>query len=57
MAELNPFAYVDAVSASKIDIVRGADNEIQRSLMEKGINPFMMNKAFSYHPHTILYAN
>lgn len=50
---MNPFDYVNSINSNK-DIIRGSDNE---KLMEDGYQPWMVNKAFSYHKDTILYAN
>lgn len=50
---MNPFDYVNSINSNK-DIIRGSDNE---KLMEDGYQPWMVNKAFSYHKDTLLYAN
>jgi len=50
----NPFDYVQAVSDSKKDLMRGTEND---TLVEKGYNPFLTNKPLSYHPDAILHAN
>lgn len=47
---MNPFDFVNSVSHSKIDIM-------QSDLDEKEYAPYLVNKALSYHPDTILYAN
>jgi len=48
-----PFDYVFAINTHK-DIMSDTDND---SLMEKDYNPFLSNRAFSYHNDTILQAN
>ncbi len=50
----NPFVYVDAINFSKKDLMRGTVND---ELAESGYVPFMVNRALSYHPDTILEAN
>jgi len=50
----NPFDYVTAISDTKKDLMRGTEND---TLAEKGYNPFLTNKAMSYHPDAILHAN
>ena len=47
---MNPFEFVKAISYSKKDIMVD-------ELIEKEYNPFIVNRAFSYYPDTILYAN
>ena len=49
----NPFEYVNAINAHK-DIIRQSENA---DLSEKLYSPFHVNKALSYFPETILYAN
>ena len=49
----NPFEYVNAINAHK-DIIRQSENP---DLSEKLYSPFHVNKAMSYFPETILYAN
>lgn len=51
---MNPFDYVNAINDSKKNIMVNTDND---ELAEKNYNPYMCNKAFSYHMDTILYAN
>ncbi len=51
---MNPFEYVDSVSYTKKDIMRGTEND---DLAEKSYNPFIVNLALSYHPDSILAAN
>jgi len=50
----NPFVYVDSVSYTKKNLMRGTAND---ELAEKGYKPFLANKALSYHQDAILYAN
>lgn len=47
----NPFAFVDAVSYSKQNLIREGKE------IESDYNPFLTNRAFSYHPDTVLYAS
>lgn len=51
---MNPFDYVNAINQSKKDLMTGTEND---ELAEKGYVPFLTNKALSYFPDTILYAN
>lgn len=48
------FAYVNAVSHSKKDMMRGTEND---ELAQKGYNPFMTNRSLSYHIDAIQEAN
>lgn len=50
---MKPFEYVDAINQGK-DIIRGSENP---ELAEKGYNPWMANKALSYHADTVGFAN
>ncbi len=50
----NPFIYIDSVSYTKKNLMRGSNND---DLAEKGYKPFLANKALSYHQDAILYAN
>ena len=50
----NPFVYVDSVSSSKKNLMRGSAND---ELAEKGYKPFLTNRSLSYHQDTVLYAN
>lgn len=54
MADANPFIYADSVSNTKKNLMRGSEND---ELAEKGYNPFLVNKAMSYHQDAILHAN
>lgn len=51
---MSPFDFVNAINTSKKDLIRQSDNP---ELSEKLYNPFIINKALSYFPDTILYAN
>lgn len=46
---MNPFDFVNSITHTKEDIM---DN-----LSEKDYNPFIVNRALSYFPDTVLYAN
>jgi hypothetical protein len=50
----NPFTYVDSVSYSKKNLMRGSEND---ELSEKGYKPFLTNRSLSYHQDSVLYAN
>jgi hypothetical protein len=50
----NPFDYVKDIQRGKKDIIRNSENP---SRMEAGYNPFMVNRALSFYPDSILYAN
>lgn len=50
----NVFDYVNAINFTKQDLMTGTDND---ELAEKGYVPFMVNRALSYFPDTVLYAN
>ena len=51
---MKPFDYVNAITQSKKDLMRGTDND---DLAEKGYNPWLTNNALSQFPDTILHAN
>ena len=51
---MNPFDFVNSINDSKKNLMVGTEND---ELAEKGYNPFLINKAFSYFIDTILYAN
>jgi Bacteriophage clamp loader A subunit len=51
---MNPFDYVDSISKSKKNLMRDSDND---ELSEKAYTPYIVNKALSYFPDTLLYAN
>lgn len=48
--ELNPFKFVDAINSTKKNLITDA-------YTEKMYQPFMTNRALSYFPDTIFYAN
>jgi hypothetical protein len=50
----NPFIYVDSVSYSKKNLMRGTAND---DLAERGYKPFLTNRSLSYHQDSILFAN
>jgi len=50
----NPFEYVSAASHNKKDLMTNTEND---KLAEKGYMPFITNKAFSYFPDSIAFAN
>jgi hypothetical protein len=50
----NPFVYVDSISYSKKNLMRGTEND---DLSEKGYSPFLTNRSLSYHQDSVLYAN
>lgn len=50
---MNPFDYVNAINANK-DIIRESES---REAAEKGYNPYIANRALSYHPDTVMFAN
>lgn len=47
----NPFDFVASVSDTKIDLLK------QEGYREEDYVPYLTNKALSYHPDSILYAN
>lgn len=50
----NPFDYINAINTSKVDLMTGTDND---KLAEKGYEPFLTNRALSYHADTVGLAN
>tara|TARA_B100000508_G_scaffold136306_1_gene129155 strand:- start:303 stop:695 length:393 start_codon:yes stop_codon:yes gene_type:complete len=50
MTKLSPFDFVNSITGSK-------DYLIVDDVSKKAYNPFMVNKALSYWPDTIMYAN
>lgn len=50
----NPFDYVNAISYGKDDLMTGTEND---ELAEAAYNAYLTNKALSYFPDTLLYAN
>lgn len=51
---MNPFDFVNSINMSKKDLMTGTEND---ELAEKSYAPFIVNKALSYFPDTLLYAN
>lgn len=51
---MNAFDYVNAINMSKKDMMTGTEND---ELAEKGYVPFVTNRALSYFPETVMYAN
>lgn len=51
---MNPFDFVNSINLTKKDLMVGTEND---ELAEKGYAPFIVNKALSYFPDTLLYAN
>jgi len=54
MTKENPFIYVDSVTNTKKNLMRGSAND---ELAESGYNPFLTNKSLSYHQDAILHSN
>lgn len=50
----NPFDYINSVSHTKKDMMRGTEND---DLSEKEYKPFLANRSLSFHTDSILYAN
>lgn len=50
----SPFDYVNDIMYGKKDIIRNSENP---DLAEMLYQPFLVNRALSYFPDTILYAN
>lgn len=48
---MNPFDFVNSINQTKKDLLK--DSEV----LETEYTPFLVNKALSYFPETILYAN
>jgi Bacteriophage clamp loader A subunit len=52
---MTPFDFVNAINSSKkTDLMTGTDND---ELSEKAYVPFVVNRALSYFPDTLMYAN
>lgn len=51
---MTPFDYVNAINMSKKDLMTGSEDDIQA---EKDYVPFVVNRALSYFPETLMYAN
>lgn len=51
---MNPFDFANSITYNKKDLMSGTEND---ELSEKAYAPFLVNKALSYYPDTVLYAN
>jgi len=51
---MKPFDYVNSISKTKNNMMQGTEND---ALAEKAYVPYIVNKALSYFPDTILHAN
>ena len=51
---MSPFDFVNSVTHNKKDLMTGTEND---ALSEASYVPFVVNKALSYFPDTILHAN
>lgn len=51
---MNPFDFVNSINSTKQNMMRDTEND---ELAERGYNPFMTNRALSYHNDTIGLAN
>lgn len=51
---MNVFDYVNSIMFNKKDMMTGTDND---ELAEKEYIPFIVNRALSYFPDTIMYAS
>jgi len=54
MAKTNPFDYTNSISQNKKNLMRGTAND---KIAEKEYDPFLNNRALSYHADTIFHAN
>ena len=50
----NPFDYVNTITSTKKNLMRDTENDL---LAEKEYNPFLTNRALSYHHDTVAIAN
>lgn len=50
----SPFDYVNTLTTTKVNMMRDSEND---TLAEKVYEPWLVNKALSYFPDTILHAN
>jgi len=50
----NPFDYINSINSTKKNLMVSTDND---RLAEKGYEPFLANRALSYHNDTIALAN
>tara|TARA_Y100000114_G_scaffold60689_1_gene55687 strand:- start:359 stop:748 length:390 start_codon:yes stop_codon:yes gene_type:complete len=51
---MNPFDFVTDINLGKKDIITNSENP---ELAERTYNPFLTNRALSYFPDTVQYAN
>ena len=51
---MNPFDFVNDINLGKKDIMTNSENP---ELAERTYNPFLTNRALSYFPDTVQYAN
>lgn len=51
---MNPFDYVNSINSTKKDLMVNTEND---KLAEKGYEPYMTNRALSYHQDTVGLAN
>jgi hypothetical protein len=51
---MTPFDFVNSINTNKKDLMKNTEND---ELAESSYVPFVVNKALSYFPDTILYAN
>lgn len=51
---MNPFDFVNAINSTKANIMSGTEND---ALAEAAYTPYVVNKALSYFPDTIMHAN
>jgi hypothetical protein len=51
---MNPFDYINSINTTKKNLMVGTEND---QLAEKGYDPFLTNRALSYHNDTIGFAN
>lgn len=51
---MNPFDYVNAINMSKKDLMTGSEDDTQA---EKDYVPYLVNRALSYFPDTVFFAN
>jgi hypothetical protein len=49
---VKPFDVIEAIGNTKQDLMRESPEECA-----KAFNPYLTNRAFSYHPDTVLFAN
>jgi hypothetical protein len=50
----SPFDYVNSITTTKSNMMRDSENDV---LSEKSYEPWIVNKALSYFPDTILHSN